>query len=403
MYNDVMNRVQGFTRGPTNTNPARAFLFERDETGVVHMKFRADPASGPWLGLDGVPDGPGFLTLRSLPEHPPAEVEPKDCRMLPADLAALQNEHTLRMCKDNGRSSNMRWVIDCAKQGRVVTLGRPEVLDKQEDPAPEDRSTWGPLERLGIPSANIDVPIIRRTEYATDTATFWELPEDLLEQERKDELRTRNIRTTPRIPPVRYLLASARNPDEPENAGCVSGQEDDDADETKAPRPSQKNAITVVAPMVYERSLKRCREKAGDASSGLECSNAEDAPADSGSEDIDFGAVWASCKPGIFAAVKLRWEADGARTKGVEVVQVETVDQETETFTGRRVICNLVKQDDAACIHGKWRLGGRSDIVDELHKNNVLAYFSKLNSTKPSLPFEVRSVLSAQKHIFAKQ
>ena len=80
---------------------------------------------------------------------------------------------------------------------------------------------------------------------------------------------------------------------------------------------------------------------------------------------------------------------------------METVDKENETFTGRRVVCNLVKQNDAACIFGRWRLSSQTDTADGLHKNNVLAYFTKLNTNKPSLPVEVRNILSAQKGIFA--
>jgi hypothetical protein len=382
VYKPVLQRVEGFTKTKKNEFPARAYKFERDETGVVTMQYKADPTHEHWLGLDGQRNGPGFVCLPRLPDRPPAEVSPEDCRMLSGDLSSLQNDLIMQACKDQGKGSNMKWVLECARTGRVQTLGRTADIDSvQRQPFVEDRAVWGPLERMGVPSASMDVPVIRRTTYAENLDSFWQLPADLVAEQQHVELSIQRIRTaaTRHIPAVRYVRPSA-------TATCVSDSEDEDNRPLRRDPPSR----LATASMVYKTTLKRIRQEAEDASTGMD--NTEDGTDDGGPEVVQWGADWSTCRPGVYAAVKMRWSLDKQSSKGIEVVQVSSVAKNEGTFNGRRLVCAEV-QHDKACITAKWRLSTKKDVLENLSKTSVISYFCKLNLHPPSLPVGVRDIL----------
>src|SRR3954468_14733568 len=135
-------------------------------------------------------------------------------------------------------------------------MGRTAELDCTTDtPYVENRAEWGPLERLGIPSAYLDVPVIRRTTYET-VDSFWELPADLVAESVQLDVSVRDIRASRKQPSVRYVKPAS----EVKMIQISSSEEDEEEEQYPA----------AVARTEFEATLKRRRLEAQDDSTSME-------------------------------------------------------------------------------------------------------------------------------------
>ena len=165
--------------------------------------------------MDRIPDGPGFVILRAASEVP-REAKPL-ANTTATHVRALNAPSMRTVCENEGQGKGLDWVIQCGVEGRIVTQGRVDELDKWPgSPLPEDRSLWGHLERVDPNGLCADVPVIRRTTYVSEEE-FWAIPSDVVFQPPEPMIRPHaNVRYTKRV--VSKKKNKARKKKENKNA-----------------------------------------------------------------------------------------------------------------------------------------------------------------------------------------
>ena len=139
------------------------------------MKYKVDPSQKEWIGEGGYPGRPGFVILKSKPRFPPVEIAAK-CGPASEYVKQLSNPALKHACVVEGKGQNLEWILRCAQTSTIGTLGRVDELDMLPR-QPENRANFGTLERVGLRSHNMDLQIIRKSEYHGIIEEFWRLPE----------------------------------------------------------------------------------------------------------------------------------------------------------------------------------------------------------------------------------
>lgn len=76
----------------------RAFKFEKID-GIIQMHCKGSPSNAKWCGMDGIPDGPGFVMLNSVPSGAPQLVPPsKEPILKPEEIKQLENPNVANTC-----------------------------------------------------------------------------------------------------------------------------------------------------------------------------------------------------------------------------------------------------------------------------------------------------------------
>ena len=70
-YKPFESRIRGFTNTSKDPGYIRAFRFGWTPDGVVELTIKGSPSAPKWYGSNGVPDGPGFVCLRGIPNNYP--------------------------------------------------------------------------------------------------------------------------------------------------------------------------------------------------------------------------------------------------------------------------------------------------------------------------------------------
>ena len=296
-----------------------------------------------------------------------------------------------------GKGQNLEWILRCAQTSTIGTLGRVDELDMLPR-QPENRANFGTLERVGLRSHNMDLQIIRKSEYHGIIEEFWRLPEgagrapDAVPNadERKtnaglvpDSTRTRhaNVRHTIPSPPV----------------------EDDDEDEEEKDKHKARKRTAPgdnAAAAEYPDAQSRLAYAYGDPSSSEE---SEDEEEDFFEEDGEYlpssyrkgastpesggrpgkvvwGANFQLCQPGAFAVVRTSREGQRERSRSVPSFRRE---RRKKNVLG--CAAAMFREADVGALQGARKP------AEELDSSHVAAYFSRLNKNKPSsqLRFEL--------------
>jgi hypothetical protein len=418
VYGPLTHRVAGFSKSTRCENPCRAFQFRMAE-GVVEMKVKTDPCQAKYTGADNDANGRGFVLLRGIPTSVPQETPPSLRGFGTSYAQRLDTPAMRRACRAAGKERNFEWILECARTGTVSSLGRVDLLDKGKA-LPEDRAAWGHVERLGFGACWKDVEVIRRTEFATNLAEFWRIPEEVncLEGKVQGGL---DVGEGP-APTIRYA-------DQPPKS-----QPDKKRKKTTKQR---KPKARRTAATQFTKILKKAREKAGDASSSEEedvnsedlvetdkeeensqededdeeirASDSDNDENNQGNEEISWGADFSLCRVGHFAVVSWRDDGKGEDRqqhdperevghvrRGICVVKIRTVSTQDNTFTAASLQCTAA-HTSTSCISGKWHLP-RSPITETWSNNSAAGYFEKLKSDS-SLPAFIRKVLDSAQFV----
>src|SRR4051794_15327321 len=99
-----------------------------------------------------------------------------------------------------GKSAGLEWILKCAEDGSIATLG---LVSKLDHPPDEDRSEWGPMEKIGIRSDYVKIPVVRGTSFRTNIRDFWALPPDLVR--RMEDVEQMSTSSTHKVVDLQYV------------------------------------------------------------------------------------------------------------------------------------------------------------------------------------------------------
>jgi hypothetical protein len=380
-YAPDMQRVEAFSKSRNVSTPCRAFHFRLQER-VVAMQVKVDPCQATYTGVGGVPDGPGFVVLRTIPRAVPQETAGVVKGFGRKYVRRLDASAQRQACETEAKLEHFEWVLKCAESGSVVGMGRI-------GSGPEDRGAWGHAERIGFSSCFVDIPVIRRTEYASDVDAFWKLPDGA--KCMTDEAQLGMTAALASQPQIRYARSSKQPTTE----------------EKKKPSQKRHKKQTADSSDEWEEEPARKRVAQRDDSSEAdeeddEDDNDEEDPHanESGDEEEKqetYGADFTQYRVGEYAVVTWRDEAvlpgHNRIRRGIQVVKITEVSTDEQKFVGSLLECT-VAHNSPVCISSSWYIPKKKkDVQVETYPAFAAAvYFSQLNRSH-AIPGPLRASL----------
>jgi hypothetical protein len=217
-YKPHMRPLAGFAKSKNDPVAVRGFRIEREKTGTVSTRWKADPAlEKEWRGEDGHSGTTGLHVLKSAPEGLPDFVIPTNEHELSTQsLNKLRSKNMFEALDPQGLSACMGYNYDCAKDGLVSIHSYVDELDA--------RRQWGRPAMIGaVPAHRGRVRVIdefwdKSLEAAgRKRSVLWKLP---LGQNGEEKDATSNkhhfsndqaLLDNRRLPAVRYQDTSKAN------------------------------------------------------------------------------------------------------------------------------------------------------------------------------------------------
>jgi hypothetical protein len=374
-YAEYKRTLSGFTKTDADELTVRGFRAQKDANGVVELRWKQDPANDQeWRGADGTAASPGFRILKGIPAGSPEVIDPNTKSLCkPEYLKSLTNKNTSKVMTTHGFADAVQYTYDCAKSGVVP------VEKRLEDCVP--CGEWG--YRCTIGSSVARRGHIRMIDKETMAGGVWDLPESMPAAEKKAA--TSNLfhpsadaaaHANAPLPILRFANQLPQNAPVWQHPNNVAAREEAQVVSALASVPA-----TGVLP-VQGRSRAVIPQK----QTGVWV---EDPGA-----DAYFLVDFTLAKVGHFAVCKAQFND----VSGISVIEIESIDQDDKSITGKSWVPSRVKQTDRNCVAGKWskpRKVNRQDVHDTSPDWSVIAYFKRF--TKKGLAFEapVRAAIEA--------
>jgi hypothetical protein len=182
MFKPCLANVSGFTNTKDNPRSVHAFRFTKNQqTGNVEMHYKVDARlAGKWLGLHAVPDGPGFILLKSRPHHAPSPLESNSEGMKQKYYKELTGKKMTDTISEHGLAYAVPWLAAAGKTNSIPIL---DVVERERPPGKMGRRV-----EIGVAGHSAQVMLMDATSLSSrlvldtrqegmyDYRTFWAPP-----------------------------------------------------------------------------------------------------------------------------------------------------------------------------------------------------------------------------------
>ena len=200
-YKPYHDKLAGFTKTKFDPDTVQAFRCQRNPaTNVVEVVWKMRAADQVWLGMDGLPNSPGFIVLKNLPMDIPALIEPNLEIIEPKYVQGLTTGEMVKVFESEGRPEAMSWIQEVIKKG-CVPVTRLEGDNW-------DLANWGVLCNVGV-SPKLGTFFLVESRQAQTIEEFWRLPDSVIAHRTAvDSVVAEVQRARAHLPNVRYQRVS---------------------------------------------------------------------------------------------------------------------------------------------------------------------------------------------------